>query len=357
MTISNSDGTGVTDDRTLDLSINAAIRLTNEIMEGLSAVDLRAAYIECHHRAPRRHPRRRGLSIHRPRGARGLPRRCGLLLDEGIVPVIPACWVSMEKGAPTGSIPMRRPWRWPRKCPRRKSFTSAPRPPELLRAALVVPETQEILKKRPLELAPGVAFKLGCAARACVQGVPRVHILDGGVNEALLTEIFSHEGFGTMIYSNGYQQVRGSSKRRAGGDVPHPAIGPERGTWCGARGRRFSRSSKIFGRPWKLTARRSACSGSAWLSRGIRRRAGLPLRERGRMRTRATAASSGASWKILPKEKGISASSRSRRRPSITCSRRAASLRWAAEQLPVARRGQIRGQRPKSKILLKTLAP
>jgi amino-acid N-acetyltransferase len=53
-----------------------------------------------------------------------------------------------------------------------------------------------------------VASKLNCAARACVQGVPRVHILDGGVNEALLTEIFSHEGFGTMIYSNEYQQVR-----------------------------------------------------------------------------------------------------------------------------------------------------
>jgi len=38
--------------------------------------------------------------------------------------------------------------------------------------------------------------------------VPRVHILDGKVNEALLDEVFSNEGIGTMIYSNEYQQIR-----------------------------------------------------------------------------------------------------------------------------------------------------
>ena len=45
VSISNSDGIGLTDPPTLQLSIDAAIRLTNEIMEGLSSVDLRAAYI------------------------------------------------------------------------------------------------------------------------------------------------------------------------------------------------------------------------------------------------------------------------------------------------------------------------
>ncbi len=43
--LSNADGTGVSDASTLQVSIDAAIRLTNEIMEGLSAVDLRAAYL------------------------------------------------------------------------------------------------------------------------------------------------------------------------------------------------------------------------------------------------------------------------------------------------------------------------
>ena len=33
-----------------------------------------------------------------------------------------------------------------------------------------------------------------------------MHLLDGGINEAL-NEIFSYDGFGTMIYSNEYQQI------------------------------------------------------------------------------------------------------------------------------------------------------
>src|SRR5579862_7527464 len=41
---SNLDGTGVTDAPTLQLAMDAANRLTHEILEGLSANDLRAAY-------------------------------------------------------------------------------------------------------------------------------------------------------------------------------------------------------------------------------------------------------------------------------------------------------------------------
>src|SRR3954451_17268359 len=41
---SNYDGTGVTDDATLQLALNAANRVTHEILEGLAANDLRGAY-------------------------------------------------------------------------------------------------------------------------------------------------------------------------------------------------------------------------------------------------------------------------------------------------------------------------
>src|SRR5438552_4237939 len=41
---SNIDGTGVTDALTLDLALTAANRVTHEILEGLSANDLRGAY-------------------------------------------------------------------------------------------------------------------------------------------------------------------------------------------------------------------------------------------------------------------------------------------------------------------------
>src|SRR4051812_12507883 len=41
---SNTDGTGVTDAATLELALTAANRVTHEILEGLSATDLRGAY-------------------------------------------------------------------------------------------------------------------------------------------------------------------------------------------------------------------------------------------------------------------------------------------------------------------------
>jgi amino-acid N-acetyltransferase len=44
VTPSDLDGAGVTDAATLDLALTAANRLTHEILEGLSANDLRAAY-------------------------------------------------------------------------------------------------------------------------------------------------------------------------------------------------------------------------------------------------------------------------------------------------------------------------
>ena len=43
VTPSNLDGTGVTDEATLKLALTAANRLTHEVLEGLSAIDLRAA--------------------------------------------------------------------------------------------------------------------------------------------------------------------------------------------------------------------------------------------------------------------------------------------------------------------------
>ncbi|MGJ8677679.1 MAG: GNAT family N-acetyltransferase [Akkermansiaceae bacterium] len=46
------------------------------------------------------------------------------------------------------------------------------------------------------------------AAKACKLGVPRVHVLDGTVPGALLSELFSNEGVGTMIYADSYRVIR-----------------------------------------------------------------------------------------------------------------------------------------------------
>ena len=77
---------------------------------------------------------------------------------------------------------------------------------------LSIAETEDILKKRKAkssgyDIDPNLASKLEHAARACRQGVPRAHLLNGNVNEALLAEVFSHHGIGAMVYSNEYQQI------------------------------------------------------------------------------------------------------------------------------------------------------
>ncbi len=208
--VSNSDGIGVTDFPTLQLSIDAAIRLTNEIMEGLSSVDLRAAYIN----ALIAHPA--GILGGVDQQYTGKVERVDvkalkLLLDEGIIPVVP----------PLGFDGEGRTYRV-------NSDTIAVEVAEELSAAkilylapgtafsasadlprqLSVSETQDLLKKRRADFAPGIMSKLENGSRACTQGVARVHVLNGGVNEALLNEVFSHDGIGTMIYSNEYQQIR-----------------------------------------------------------------------------------------------------------------------------------------------------
>lgn len=210
VTLSNSDGTGITDAATLQVSIDAAIRLTNEIMEGLSAVDLRAAYIN----ALIAHPAGilGGVDFqYTGRVERVDVKALRLLLDEGIVPVVPPLGFDGEGrtyrvNSDAAAIEVAEELS-AFKVIYLTAGTDYGRSSALPRQ-LSVAETLELIKKRSPEFAPGIISKLDCAARACMQGVLRVHLLDGSINEALLTEIFSHEGFGTMVYSNEYQQIR-----------------------------------------------------------------------------------------------------------------------------------------------------
>ena len=211
VTVTNSNGTGITNEATLELAIDAAIRLTNGIMEGLSAVDLRAAYAN----AIIAHPA--GIlggtdQLFTGRVERVDNHALELLLKEGISPVIP----------PLGFDGEGRTYRV-------NSDGVALEVAEALHAAKVIflgaddvvggvsplprqlsiDEAEDLAKKLRAANGPsGLISKIECASRACRGGVPRAHLLDGRINEALLTEIFSHEGSGTMVYSNEYQQIR-----------------------------------------------------------------------------------------------------------------------------------------------------
>jgi amino-acid N-acetyltransferase len=206
----NPDGIGLVDERTLEISISVALRLTNQIMEGLTQVDLRAAYANC----IIAHPSGivRGVDFqYSGKVERVDVKILQLFLNEEIVPVIPPLGFDGEG-----------------KTFRVNSDLVALEVAEALHATkliylsafdglvldgqrighLVAPELEDVLKKQKDTLPKGLLSKLEHAAQACRYGVPRVHLLNGNVNEALLAEIFSNGGVGTMVYSNEYEQVR-----------------------------------------------------------------------------------------------------------------------------------------------------
>jgi amino-acid N-acetyltransferase len=213
--LSNADGTGTTDAETLKLALTAANRITHEVLEGLASNDLRAAYTN----AIIAHPY--GIVGGVDRLYTGRVERVDTeflqqLLDKGVIPVI----------APLGFDGDGRTFRV-------NSDGVALEVAEALKAAkliyltdhaafmkpdkevsqISVSEAEDFYKKHKAEIPEHSLSKFEHSIRACRNGVSRVHIIDGRVDEALLTEIFSNEGIGTMIYANEYQAVRRAMKK------------------------------------------------------------------------------------------------------------------------------------------------
>jgi len=82
---------------------------------------------------------------------------------------------------------------------------------KLIRQMLVA-ELQSCCSKMPPVFAGNTVE--GAARHACLlAGIPRVHIINGKVDEGLLAEVFSNDGIGTLIYANEYQQIRPAKKK------------------------------------------------------------------------------------------------------------------------------------------------
>jgi amino-acid N-acetyltransferase len=210
VTISNADGTGVTDEATLKVGLEAATNVMNEIMQGLTSVDLRAAYSN----AIIAHPA--GILggvdfLYTGRVERVDTKSLHLFLTEGIIPLVPPMGYDGEG-----------------KTFRVNSDAVALEVAEAMQAMkiiflsasdgvfvdgrllgqLSISEAEDFVKKKRGVIDAGLISKLDHAARACRLGVARVHLLNGLRDEALLSEVFSQEGIGTMVYSNEYQQIR-----------------------------------------------------------------------------------------------------------------------------------------------------
>jgi amino-acid N-acetyltransferase len=214
-TASDLYGAGITDASTLKLALNAANRLTHEILEGLSANDIRAASTN--------------VIIAHPMGIiqgvdhlfTGKVERVDTallqtLLAQDVIPVIP----------PLGFDGDGRTYRV-------NSDGVALAVAEALKAIklifitsndgliynsllirqMLVAELEKLLQTNSPGFAPELLSKAQHAAAACKSGVPRVHVINGKVDEGLLAEVFSNEGIGTLIYANEYQQIRPAKKK------------------------------------------------------------------------------------------------------------------------------------------------
>ncbi len=212
---SDLEGSGVTDAATLKLALTAANRLTHEILEGLSANDLRAATTN----AVIAHPM--GIIHGVDLEFTGKVERVDVellqtLLAQGIVPVVP----------PLGFDGDGRTYRV-------NSDAAAVALAAALKAIKLIYITSEdglmlngqlirqmsvedldvLLHKQRHDFLPDSVSKAQYAAAGCRAGVQRVHVINGREDEGLLAEVFSNEGIGTLIYANEYQQVRPAKKK------------------------------------------------------------------------------------------------------------------------------------------------
>jgi len=213
--VSNADGTGVTDETTFRLALTAANRLTHEIIEGLSANDLRAASTN----ALIAHPA--GILQGVDHQFTGRVERVdtellNTLLDRGIVPVIPPLGfdgdgktyrvnsdaVALEVALAVHAAKLIY-----------ITVRDGVRKGNTLLRQLSIDEAEEMMKKHRDELAADMVSKLEHGLQAVKGGVHRVHIINGRVEEGLLAEVFSKEGIGTLIYASEYQAIRRAMKK------------------------------------------------------------------------------------------------------------------------------------------------
>jgi amino-acid N-acetyltransferase len=210
---SDLDGTGVTDADTLKLALTAANRLTHEILEGLSANDLRAA--SCN--AIIAHPMGiiQGVDhLFTGRVERVDVELLQVLLAQGIVPVIPPLGFDGDgKTYRVNSDSVAVAVADALKAIKLIFITTSDgliHQGQLIRQMLVA-DLNALLAKSGFP--PEMMSKARHAAAACMAGVQRVHIINGKVDEGLLAEVFSNEGIGTLIYANEYQQIRPAKKK------------------------------------------------------------------------------------------------------------------------------------------------
>ncbi len=215
MATSNLDGSGVTDEQTFKLALTAANRLTHEILEGLSANDLRAA----NPNAIIAHPL--GILHGVDHLWTGKVERvdvelCQKLLDNGIIPVLPPLGFDGDgKSYRVNSDAVALAAAEALKASKLMFITTQDgiRVGDHIIRQMPVADLESVLALQKHEVHPETLSKAIHAVAACKAGIPRIHVINGGLEEGLLSEVFTNEGVGTLIYGNEFQQIRRALKK------------------------------------------------------------------------------------------------------------------------------------------------
>ncbi|MEQ1533650.1 MAG: amino-acid N-acetyltransferase [Sideroxydans sp.] len=83
---------------------------------------------------------------------------------------------------------------------------------------LTIVQAQDILSKKS-KLPDDIAMFLPCAVRACEAGVARTHLISRHTDGALLQELFSDDGIGTMVVESTLNTLRAATIEDVGGII------------------------------------------------------------------------------------------------------------------------------------------
>jgi amino-acid N-acetyltransferase len=206
--VSTIDGTGPTSDETLEVSLDAISRLSSTLMQKLTSVGLRAASAN----VLNAHPAGviRGVDyLNTGRVDRVDAQTLRTLIDDEIVPLVSPIGfdahgdtLRLNSDAAAAEIGMALG-------AAKIIYLSSTAVGDLESGGRLRQLSVDEAKERASSpFGTGETSKLTWAARACLAGVARVHILDGNQDDALLSELFSNEGVGTMVYADVYQRIR-----------------------------------------------------------------------------------------------------------------------------------------------------
>lgn len=82
---------------------------------------------------------------------------------------------------------------------------------------LALQECREYLEAQGAQMDTDLKQALNACYLTCLQGVPRAQLMSYATDGALLTELFTRDGLGTMVHSDSYEQLRRATIDDVGG--------------------------------------------------------------------------------------------------------------------------------------------